>query len=240
MRDAIPLQLPQHVAIVMDGNGRWAKRRGLPRIAGHKKGVESAKAIIQACINKKIPILTMWAFGIENWQRPETEVSFLMDLFLNTLKNEARSFNRNNIQLRVIGDKARLNSKLNAIISQTEEATSNNTGLKLNLAISYSGRWDIMQAMRKVGEQIQAGDLTAEEITGEIINANLCLAGLPEPDLFIRTSGELRISNFLLWQLAYTELYFTETMWPDFRDNEFDLALQEYTRRERRFGKVGE
>lgn len=238
MNAATAPKLPQHVAIVMDGNGRWAKKRGLLRIAGHRKGVESAKAIIQACINKKIPVLTLWAFGIENWQRPETEVSFLMDLFLSTLKTEARSLHRNNIQLSVIGDKARLNSKLRAIISQTEEATSNNAGLKLNLAISYSGRWDITQAVQKIGEQIQAGHLTYQEITEDIIKANLCLAGFPEPDLFIRTSGELRISNFMLWQLAYTELYFTETMWPDFREPEFELALQEYARRERRFGMV--
>jgi len=232
------MKLPKHIAIVMDGNGRWAKKRGLPRVAGHKVGADSVRAVVKACAEKKIDVLTLFAFSTENWQRPEEEVGYLMEqLFVKALENEINELHKNNIQFRVIGEIERLSEKLQQKICDAEKLTINNNGLKLIVALSYSGRWDITEATRKLGEEIEAGELKASDITIEKLHAKISLHDLPEPDLFIRTSGEQRISNFMLWQLAYTELYFTDVLWPDFREVELDGALAVYGQRSRRFGK---
>lgn len=232
--------LPRHIAIVMDGNGRWAKARNLPRVAGHKAGVESVRAIIRACAEKKIEVLTLWAFSTENWQRPVDEVEFIMGLALRMLTKEVRDLHANNIQLRVVGERERLNPALRQAINNAEMLTMGNTGLKLVIALSYGGRWDITQAVRKISEKVAADELCAADITEEVIASHLALAGLPDVDLFIRPSGEMRISNFLLWQSAYAEFYFTDVMWPDFRAAELEAALADYAARERRFGKISE
>ncbi len=221
-------KLPKHIAIIMDGNGRWAKKRSLPRMVGHRAGGEAAKEIIKACSQRGIEALTLFAFGTENWNRPAEEVDNLMQLFLETLQKNTKDLNKNNIRLRIIGDHAGLNPNLRDKIISAHEETEANTGLKLNVAINYSGRWDIWQAVEKT--------LQAEKMSQEIFQSHLCLHDLPEPDLFIRTSGEQRISNFLLWQLAYTELYFTDILWPDFNEQELEKALLAYAKRERRFG----
>lgn len=229
--------LPRHVAIVMDGNGRWASARGLPRIAGHKVGADVVRNITKICAEKKIEVLTLFAFSTENWQRSPEEVGFLMEqLFVRSLDNEVANLHKNNIQFRVIGDTERLSDKLQQKILDAKKLTANNTGLKLVLALSYSGRWDIVAAGRKLGEEIALGKLRAQDITIEKFHENICLYDLPEPDLLIRTSGEQRISNFMLWQLAYTELYFTDVLWPDFGQEDFEKALTIYSQRNRRFG----
>lgn len=222
----------------MDGNGRWALQRKLPRIFGHKEGGKTAEKIIKICVQKGIEVLTLFAFSTENWNRPQDEVSFLMELFLNALSKDIKRLHKNNIKLRVIGEINTLNDKLRNKIMEAEELTSANTGLKLNLAINYSGRWDIFQAAKNIAQAVETSELKAQEVTQELFKSKLCLSDLPEPDLFIRTSGELRISNFLLWQLAYTELYFTDILWPDFDDQALNEALSAYAARERRFGFV--
>lgn len=230
--------LPKHIAIVMDGNGRWAKKRGLPRIAGHKVGVESVRVIVKACAEKKIDVLTLFAFSTENWQRPPDEVGYLMEqLFVKALESEIKELHKSNVQFRVIGETKCLAEKLQQKIHMAEKLTANNSGLKLIVALSYSGRWDIVEAARQLGTEIERGELASQDITIEKFHAKICLHDLSEPDLFIRTSGEQRISNFMLWQLAYTELYFTEVLWPDFREAEFAEALAVYGQRTRRFGK---
>lgn len=234
----IEQMIPKHVAIVMDGNGRWAKKRHLPRIAGHKVGAESVRAAVRFCSNAGVKVLTLFAFSTENWTRPKTEVSFLMNLFIKMLKKEVKELHENQVQLQVIGNRSELNKKLQDEIEATENFTAKNTGMKLALAINYSGRWDLTQAMQKIGFMVEKGELQAKDISPELIQANLCLGNLPEPDLFIRTSGEERISNFMLWQLAYTELYFTEILWPDFREDGFRAAFLAFNKRERRFGGV--
>ena len=232
------MKLPKHIAIVMDGNGRWAKKRGLPRIAGHKTGVESVRVIVKACVEKKIDVLTLFAFSTENWQRPQDEVSYLMkQLFVTALESEIEELHKSNVQFRVIGETKCLAKKLQQKIYASEKLTANNSGLKLIIAISYSGRWDIIEAARQLGAEIERGELAPQDITIKKFHSKTCLHDLPEPDLFIRTSGEQRISNFMLWQLAYTELYFTEVLWPDFREAEFAEALAVYGQRTRRFGK---
>lgn len=232
------MKLPRHIAIVMDGNGRWAKERGLPRIAGHKVGVESVRAIVKACADKKIEVLTLFAFSTENWQRPKEEVGYLMEqLFIASLESEIKELHKNDTQFRVIGETKVLNQKLQQKIIDAEALTVNNKGLKLVIALSYSGRWDIVEAARKLGVKIAAGKMIPQDITAEKMQAHISLHDLPAPDLFIRTSGEHRISNFLLWQLAYTELYFTDVLWPDFREAGFAKALTAYDQRVRRFGK---
>ncbi len=230
--------LPKHIAIVMDGNGRWAESRNLPRVAGHEAGVKSIEKILKVAVEKQISVLTLFAFGIENWGRPEEEINFLMDLFLTNLHEQSAQFLKNNIQFRVIGDRARISSELLAKIEHVQTLTEANTGLTLVIAFNYSGQWDILQATQKLGAKIAKKALTAVEITYQHIQNFLCLADLPLPDLFIRTSGEQRISNFLLWQLAYTELYFTEILWPDFNEVEFEQALYEFSLRQRRYGLV--
>jgi undecaprenyl diphosphate synthase len=229
-------KIPQHVAIIMDGNGRWANQHNLPRIEGHRRGANSTKAIIEAAQQHGIKILTLWAFSTENWQRPTKEVQFLMNLFFYKLDKEIKDMHKNNIQFRIIGDISQLSTKLQKKIAEATDITANNTGLKLIIAFNYGGYWDITQAVQKIAVQVEKKELSAADITPEHIQQNLSTADLPNPDLLIRTSGELRLSNFMMWQLAYTELYFTETLWPDFSAEELEKALQSYALRERRFG----
>ena len=235
-----PGGMPQHVAVIMDGNGRWARRRGLPRIAGHRQGVERVRDLVKACGDHGIPYLTLFAFSSENWRRPEQEVRLLMDLFLTALDREARKLHENNVRFRVIGDIERFGPKIGARIRQAQHLTENNTALTLTIAANYGGRWDIAQAAAELARRALAGEIQPEDITAESFEPFLSLHGSPEPDLFIRTGGEQRISNFLLWQLAYTELYFTPALWPDFDHAQFELALRSFAGRERRFGMTGE
>jgi undecaprenyl diphosphate synthase len=233
-------KLPRHVAIVMDGNGRWAKRKCLPRVAGHEAGAESVKQIVTQCSEKGIPILTLFAFSSENWRRPADEVEHLMNLFLQTLQQETESLHKNNIKFVIIGDCTRFKPTLREQIRLSQELTAKNTGLTLVIAVNYSGRWDITNATRQIAEEVLKGNIQPTEITPELVSRFVCLTTMPEPDLFIRTSGEQRISNFMLWQFAYTELYFTKALWPDFTKEEFELALEFYASRERRFGLISE
>jgi len=224
----------------MDGNGRWAKQRFLPRIAGHKSGTEAVREAVKWCARKKIEVLTLYAFSSENWRRPVVEVDYLMKLFLNALEREANKLHEQNIQLKIIGDRSRFNEKLQDLMRKVEILTEKNTGLKLLIAANYGGHWDICEAFKKITAQIQSGLLTENDITPELIQKNLSTQDLPHPDLLIRTSGEQRISNFMLWQLAYSELYFTNVLWPDFNGEELDKALAYYQNRERRFGYISE
>ncbi len=227
---------PKHVAIIMDGNGRWAERRLLPRIAGYNPGVESARKTVQYCIDANIKALTLFAFSSENWQRPATEIKLLMSLLQSLLENEVQQLHNNKVKLRVIGDVQRLAPVLQQAIANAQALTMNNTGLQLNIALNYGGRWDIVQAARNVCKEVKAGNMDISELDEETFDKYVSLGGMPPPDLLIRTSGEQRISNFLLWQLAYTELYFTTTLWPDFTLQDFNQALDFYATRQRRFG----
>ncbi len=233
-------KLPRHVAIIMDGNGRWAKRRLMPRIAGHRAGVEAVRGIVKACARKGIEVLTLFAFSSENWRRPREEVGLLMDLLLSALEREAQKLHENDVCLRFIGDRSAFSAKLSEKMAEAEVLTAANTGLKLVIAVNYGGRWDITQAARRLARQVATGELAAEAIDEALLQGQLSLADLPEPDLFIRTGGEQRVSNFLLWQLAYTELYFTDTLWPDFNDQSFEAALASFAGRQRRFGRTGD
>jgi undecaprenyl diphosphate synthase len=232
--------LPRHVAIIMDGNGRWANRRHLPRIAGHRAGLQAVRKIVERCASKGIEALTVFAFSSENWRRPQREVKLLMDLFLTALEREVAKLHENGIRLRVIGDRGRFSAKLRRHMESAERLTAGNTRMTLTIAASYGGRWDVTEAARALARRVEAGELSADAITPEMIEGALVLHDLPEPDFFIRTGGEQRISNFLLWQLAYTELYFTDTLWPDFDEKAFDAALTSYAKRQRRFGRTGE
>jgi undecaprenyl diphosphate synthase len=240
MTQALDTALPQHVAIIMDGNGRWANERQLPRIAGHRAGVENVRVIVQRCAELGVKVLTLFAFSSENWRRPPAEVRLLMELFSVALEQEVEKLNQNGVCLQVIGDRTQFPRKLQRRIEQAERVTRENEALRLIIAANYGGRWDITQAVRRVAEDVVADKLTASEITEDAISKYLCLSGVPEPDLFIRSGGEQRISNYMLWQLAYTELYFTECLWPDFDVAEFDRALQSYSLRQRRFGMTGD
>lgn len=231
-------KLPRHIAIIMDGNGRWAKKRFLPRIAGHRAGVEAARSVVKTCAQKHIEVLSLFAFSSENWRRPLDEVNYLMELFLTGLENEAAMLHKNNIHLRFIGDRSRFSAKLTHKIAEVEALTANNSGMKLLIAVDYGGQWDITTAVRKIAQQVEQGKLNSCDIEPQHVANNLSFADLPDPDLFIRTSGELRISNFMLWQLAYAELFFTDTLWPDFDENELNHALAQYAGRERRFGQA--
>jgi undecaprenyl diphosphate synthase len=231
---------PRHVAIIMDGNGRWAKRRSLPRFAGHKAGLDTVRKIVSECGKHNVEVLTLFAFSSENWRRPQKEVGLLMELFLTALKQEVKKLHRNNVQLRIIGGREAFSQKLQDRIAQAEEMTASNDGLVLNIAANYGGRWDVTQAARYLAEAVKTGELQPEDITESMMEENLSMKDLPEPDLFIRTGGEQRISNFLLWQLAYTELYFTDVLWPDFGEAEFFQAIQSFGGRQRRFGQTGE
>lgn len=232
--------IPQHVAIIMDGNGRWAQKQGSPRIAGHKAGVEKVREVIQTCADEGIKVLTLFAFSSENWRRPKKEVSLLMGLFLAALQREVKKLHKNGVQLRIVGDVSAFDKKIREQIIKSEELTKDNTTLYLNIAANYGGQWDITQSVKSLAKQIESGNLKAEDVTSDLIKQNLCMNDLPEPDLFIRTGGEQRISNFLIWQLAYSELYFTDTLWPDFNRDAFELALKSFAGRQRRFGHTGE
>ncbi len=232
--------LPAHVAIIMDGNGRWARRRHLPRVAGHKAGVTSVRSTVRECARRGVSVLTLFAFSSENWRRPEQEVSLLMQLLLNSIRTEAASLHENNVVLRFIGDRSVFKPALLAGMADAERLTANNSGLRLVVAVNYGGRWDIEQAVRAIAAEVEAGRLKAAEVDAARIESRLALHGLPEPDLFIRTGGEQRISNFTLWHLAYSELYFTDTLWPDFDEAALDQAFVSYASRQRRFGRTGE
>jgi undecaprenyl diphosphate synthase len=227
---------PRHIAVIMDGNGRWAKKRLLPRIAGHNQGVERVRNIVEACVQRGVEFLTLFAFSSENWRRPPEEVTKLMELFVKALQREVVKLNRNGVRLRVIGDPERFDQRLRDLIQNGERATAANTRLTLTVAANYGGRWDVLHAFNAWLKAHPA----AEGITEEDLTPYLSMAYAPEPDLFIRTGGEQRISNFLLWQLAYAELYFTDTLWPDFDAAALDRAIDWYRRRERRFGRTSE
>ena len=232
--------LPRHVAIVMDGNGRWAQRRSLTRTAGHREGAKAVRRVVEACSERGIAALTLFAFSSENWRRPRPEVEVLMHLFLTTLRREIRRLEAANIRLRFIGDRSAFAATLQGYLAKAEERTAVNTGLILIIAANYGGRWDVAQASRRMAEEAAAGRLQPGDITVDLLHQYTCLADLPEPDLFIRTGGEQRISNFLLWQLAYTELYFTDRLWPDFDGDDLDAACAAFASRQRRFGLTGE
>lgn len=232
--------LPRHIAIVMDGNGRWARRRFLPRTAGHREGAKTVRQIVKACGERGIEVLTLFAFSSENWRRPRPEVEVLMNLFLTTLRREIRRLHAANVRMRFIGDRSAFSPVLQDYIAQAEQRTVANTGLNLVIAANYGGRWDIAQACRRVAEEAAAGRLPPNDVNVDLVHQYTSLADLPEPDLFIRTGGEQRISNFLLWQLAYTELYFTDRLWPDFDVEDLDAACAAFASRQRRFGQTSE
>lgn len=227
---------PQHIAVIIDGNGRWALNRALPRVAGHQKGVDAARNLVKLSINYGIEILSLFVFSSENWRRPKQEVSMLLNLCLKLLTEEINDLHNNNIKLQIIGDTVPLPLALREAINKATLLTANNCGLKLNIAINYGGRWDIVNAMRNIAHSIKNTNLQPENINEQLISSYLSLADLPDPDLLIRTSGECRISNFFLWQSAYTELFFTEVLWPDFSEKEFQQALNCFHARTRRFG----
>jgi len=231
--------LPEHIAIVMDGNGRWAEARGEPRTFGHRAGIEPVRVTIRECSRLGIGALTLFAFSSENWRRPETEVSTLMAIFMDALDREVEELHANQVQLRVIGNRQRLSVRLQQRIAEAEALTADNTGLKLQVAVSYGGRWDVLEAARRLAEQAASGALRPSEIDEERFARELQLADLPDPDLFIRTGGDHRISNFLLWNIAYAELFFTDTLWPDFGVAELAEAIEDFSQRERRFGLTG-
>ncbi|WAT01255.1 (2E,6E)-farnesyl-diphosphate-specific ditrans,polycis-undecaprenyl-diphosphate synthase [Rouxiella chamberiensis] len=228
--------LPRHVAIIMDGNGRWAKRQGKMRVFGHKAGVKSVRKAVSFAASHHLDALTLYAFSSENWNRPIQEVSALMQLFVRALDSEVKSLHKHNVRLRIIGDLSRFSPRLQDMIRRSETLTQNNDGLTLNIAANYGGRWDIIQGVKKLAGQIEAGTLRADQITEEALGASVCMSELAPVDLVIRTGGEHRISNFLLWQIAYAELYFTDVLWPDFDENVFEGALNAFAQRERRFG----
>jgi undecaprenyl diphosphate synthase len=232
--------IPQHVAIIMDGNGRWAQLQGKGRVAGHKAGVESVRAVVTSARKANVKALTLFAFSSENWQRPASEVSVLMDLFMYVLTKEVKRLHKHNIRFKVIGDLSRFSAKLQKNIAHSEKLTVNNSGLVLSIAANYGGRWDITQATKKIAEEVKSGLLTVDQINEKTVDQRTCLAELPTLDLLIRTGGDYRISNFLLWQAAYAELFFTEVLWPDFNESEFEKAINCFDLRERRFGKTGE
>jgi undecaprenyl diphosphate synthase len=230
-------RLPAHIAIIMDGNGRWAKEQGFDRIIGHQHGVTSVREITEVAAEIGIKYLTLYTFSTENWGRPQAEVEALMTLLIDTIERETPTLHKNNVRLLAIGDLSRLPEGANTKLQQCIEVTSKNTGLGLVLALSYSSRWEINNAIKNIAEEVKNGRLTQDEITDELISSHLTTKGIPDPDLLIRTSGEVRISNFLLWQIAYSELYFTQTHWPAFRKESLYEAIYDYQQRERRFGK---
>lgn len=233
-------KLPKHVAIIMDGNGRWAKERGKDRLFGHQHGVLSVREVVEGCAEIGVKYLTLYAFSTENWNRPESEVNGLMELLVATIRKETESLNRNGVRLHVIGDLSSLPASCTTELQEAMSLTAHNTGLNLVLALSYSAKWDIIQATRHLAGEVVAGNLSIGDITEEEFSQHLSTRDFPDPELMIRTSGEHRISNFLLYQLAYAELYFTHTHWPDFRKENLYEALLNYQNRERRFGKISE
>ncbi|MGR5340105.1 isoprenyl transferase [Vibrio astriarenae] len=232
--------LPQHIAIIMDGNGRWAKEQGKPRVFGHKNGVKAVRKTISSASRLGIKAVTLFAFSSENWARPQEEVGVLMELFITVLSTEVKKLHKNNLRLRVIGDKRRFSERLQEKIAKAEALTKNNTGMVINIAANYGGKWDITEAARNVAKLVASGELAPEEIDEAVITQHLTMSDLPEVDLLIRTSGECRISNFMLWQLAYAEMYFTPVYWPDFGEDNLVEAVTWFVNRERRFGCTGE
>lgn len=232
--------IPGHVAVIMDGNGRWARKRAMPRHLGHRSGVGAVRNIVETAGKKGINYLTLFAFSSENWNRPREEVSKLMGLFVEALQREVDELHRNEVRLTFIGAREMLQPKLLEMISAAEQQTANNTGLQLQVAVAYGGRWDIVNATRTLAARVEHGEISVDAIDDEAIADELALAGLPDPDLLIRTGGEQRISNFLLWNLAYAELWFCDTLWPDFDEQDFDKALTFYAQRERRYGHTGD
>ena len=233
-------KIPRHVAVIMDGNGRWARKKGNERIFGHQNGVKAVRDTVEAAAEVGISFLTLYAFSTENWSRPRTEIDALMTLLVSSLENEKDTLMKNNVKLQTIGDLSSLPDDVRKNLSATINATAANTGLVLVLALSYSGRWEIIQAISKIANDVVSGEITVNDINDSMFNQYLSTAGIPDPELMIRTSGESRISNFLLWQLAYAELYFTKTLWPDFSKEDFYEAIVNFQCRERRFGKTGE
>lgn len=231
-------QHPHHVVIIMDGNGRWAKQQGLPRAAGHKAGVKVLRNIVEECAKREIKVLTVFAFSSENWRRPKQEVSFLLDLFVNSLHEQVDDLHKNNVKLQFIGDRTAFPEKLQRLIKESEDKTGSNTGLILAVAANYGGRWDIVNACKRIAADVNSGRVGVDAIDEGLFSEYLSLAGYPEPDLFIRTGGEQRLSNYLLWQCAYSELYFCDELWPDFTSESLDLALNWFCGRQRRFGMI--
>jgi undecaprenyl diphosphate synthase len=240
MNDLDRERIPKHIAIIMDGNGRWAKAQGQPRVFGHRKGVKAVREVTEGCAELEVDYLTLYAFSTENWNRPKLEINALMSLLVSTMDKEISTLMKNNIRLKTIGDISKLPSKSYRSLLKGIEETSQNTGMTLILALNYSGRWDIVNAIKTLGEQIKSDEIDISSINDNTFAGLLSTADIPEPELLIRTSGELRLSNFLLWELAYAELYFTNVMWPDFSKHDLSLAIKEFQRRERRFGKTSE
>ncbi len=232
------LDVPVHVAIIMDGNGRWAEQRGYPRVLGHRRGATALRATVRACIERGVRVLTVFAFSSENWRRPSSEVGALMQLFVQSLRREVRRLHEAGVRLRFVGERGRFEPALQARMAEAEALTAGNERMTLVVAVNYGGRWDIAQAARALAEEVAAGRLAPEAVDEVALARHLALGDLPEPDLLIRTGGEQRVSNFLLWQLAYAELYFTPVLWPDFNAAEIDRAIAWYARRERRFGQT--
>jgi undecaprenyl diphosphate synthase len=230
--------LPAHVAIIMDGNGRWARRRALPRYFGHREGVKALKTAVRYAAERGIPTLTVYAFSTENWRRPREEVDFLLDLMYKTFAQEIEELHKEGVRVRLVGDRTSLSQEIQAVWARAEQITAQNTRLTLNVAFNYGGRAELTKAARELASQVARGELAAEEITEERLASQLYTWPSPDPDLVIRTGGEQRLSNFLLWQAAYSELYVTDVLWPDFGEKEFEQALQDYLSRERRFGQV--
>lgn len=234
-------KIPNHIAIIMDGNGRWAKKQGLlNRIFGHKSAITSVRETTETCAELGVKYLTLYAFSTENWNRPQAEVNALMELLVSTIKSETPTLNKNNVRLKAIGDMKALPNSCQRELNETIENTKNNTGLVLTLALSYSGRWEIVDAVKKISRAVLAGEISPESITEESFRGYLADASTPDPELLIRTSGEFRISNFLLWQIAYTEIHITDVLWPDFRKIDLYNAIIDFQKRERRFGKISE
>ena len=241
MKDKIDMsRVPQHIAVIMDGNGRWAKLHGKERLYGHYNGVESVRAVITASVQLGVKYLTLYTFSTENWNRPKAEVDGLMELLVENIVKETPTFHKNNIRFTTIGDNSLLPEKALRKLEECIADTVKNTGMTLVLALSYSSRWEITDAVRKIAAKVKSGELNVEDIDDQVVSDNLTTAGIPDPELLIRTSGELRLSNYLLWQMAYTELYFTDTLWPDFREESLYEAIVDYQKRERRFGKTSE
>ena len=241
LKDKIDVtRIPQHIAVIMDDNGRWAKLHGKERLFGHYNGVESVRAVITASVQLGIKYLTLYTFSTENWNRPKAEVDGLMELLVDNIIKETPTFHKHNIRFTTIGDNSLLPEKALRKLDECIADTASNTGMTLVLALSYSSRWEITDAVRRIAMKVKNGELNIDDIDGQVVSDNLTTAGIPDPELLIRTSGELRLSNYLLWQLAYTELYFTDTLWPDFREESLYEAIVDYQKRERRFGKTSE
>ncbi len=240
MSDTRQRSIPAHVAIIMDGNNRWAKARHLPGVAGHKAGVDAVRAVIETCARSGVGVLTLFAFSSENWRRPEDEVSALMSLFLLALRREVRRLSAGGVRLRIIGDRTRFSAELQQAMYEAEQQTASGSGMLLQVAANYGGQWDIVQACRQLAGQVAAGQLQPDAISAELLGSQLVTGDLPPVDLCIRTGGERRISNFLLWQMAYAELYFSELYWPDFQQEAMMAALEDFSGRQRRFGRTSE